>query len=77
MKRIHLCSLPTPEMSAGKARRRERQAPQKKGDSLETASEEGKVHQGRVPEEHRLGEGIPMRGEEDTTLEDLKNTSAK
>lgn len=64
-------------MSAGKVRHRERQAPRKKGDSWETASEEGKVHQGRDPEEPRLGVGIPMRGEEDTTLEDLKNTSAK
>ena len=37
-----------------------------------TASGEGRVHQGRDPGEHRLGEGNLMRGEEDTTPGDLK-----
>lgn len=60
-------NLSLPEKSAGKVRRREHQAPRKREGSWETASEGGKVHRGRDPEEHRLGEGNPMREEEEDT----------
>ena len=55
-------------MTAGKVRRREHPALRKREGSSETASEEGKVHPGRDPGEHRLGEGSPMREGEDTKL---------
>ena len=52
-------------------RRREHLAPRKRGDNSEIASEEGKVHRGRRPEEERpLGEGSLMRVGADKTPED-------